>query len=275
MKYSETSFRVAVCHWVAAIGFCFVSVSTAGAYDAQEQADATDSLVEQGEEVEGGAAGSNPLASVSKIDLISTFTKDGGDETGDFAVEGGVMVLPRLKFVYELHYVVTDVTGDTENDWKSLHLKPIFFPKDVVLSEDWGMRIATGFEWILDFGNQDKGIGPDSDQIAPLLGLAFMNRSTGLAIIPLMQHFESYDNGSVSQTAFRLIGLKPLPNRFWAKLDAKIVRDWEDKKWPVDSEFELGRMLTSNIGVFAQALIGVGGDRPYDWGTAGAVRVNF
>jgi hypothetical protein len=37
------------------------------------------------------------------------------------------MLHPRLKFVYELHYQITNRTGRQENDWESLVLKPIFF----------------------------------------------------------------------------------------------------------------------------------------------------
>ena len=137
------------------------------------------------------------------------------------------------------------------------------------------MRLATGFEWILDFGNNDKGIGPDSDQIAPLLGFAFMNFKAHTILIPLIQHFESYQNGSVSQTAFRLIALQPLPNQYWLKLDAKIPADWKNQGVPVNSEFEAGKMFSPGFGIYGKVLTGVGNDRPFDWGTTGGLRFKF
>lgn len=223
----------------------------------------------------GGAEGSNPLASVSKLDFFSTFTKSGGSFTTDISAEGSFMLHPKVKFIYELHYFVTDVTGKTENDWETLHLKPIWFPKDFKLSEVWGMRLAVGGELIIDFNNLDKGIGSGSDQIAPLAGLAFMNRETGLALIPLVQHFESYESGAVSQTAFRLIGLKPLPANTWLKLDVKVPYDWVNYAVPANFELEIGKMFTPKVGVFAQVLGGIGADRPFDWGSALALRWSF
>ena len=58
-----------------------------------------------------------------------------------------------------------------------------------------------GAEWIVDFGNEDKGIGSGSDQIAPLVGVAFVRGGT--VLVPLVQHFVEYDGPDVNQTAFR------------------------------------------------------------------------
>lgn len=227
------------------------------------------------EDTNAGASGSNPLASVSKLDLEWEFTKPGGFHVNDLAAKGSTMLHEKVKFNYEFHYKVTDVTGTTENDWSSINLKPIFFVKDAKLSDTWGMRLATGFELILDFNNEEKGIGVGSDQIAPLLGFAFMNFKSKTVLIPLVQHFETYDNGNVSQTAFRLIGLQPLPNQYWLKLDAKVPYDWERQEVPINSEFEAGKMFTSSVGVFGKVLVGVGNDRPFDYGFTGAMRFNF
>ncbi len=224
---------------------------------------------------EAGAAGSNPLASVSKVDLEWEFLKDGGSDVNDFSAKGSTMLHPRLKFNAELHYGVTNRTGRQENDWSSLVFKPIFFPKDVNLSDRFGLRTAVGVEWVIDMGNDDKGIGTGSDLIAPLAGIAVMDREWRTVYIPLVQHFESYESGAVSVTALRLIALQPLPAGAWFKLDAKLPFDWENHERPASAEFELGKMLGKNVGVYGKFLTGIGGDRAFDWGTTAAVRINF
>jgi hypothetical protein len=47
-------------------------------------------------EGEGGAAGSNPLASVNKLDLIWSMTGAGGSDTHDVSAEGAFMLRPKL-----------------------------------------------------------------------------------------------------------------------------------------------------------------------------------
>ena len=47
---------------------------------------------------------------------------------------------------------------------------------------EWKYKLAVGGEVIVDFDNDDKGIGSDSDQIAPLLGLALNQGDT--SVIP-------------------------------------------------------------------------------------------
>jgi len=266
-----TSLR---CLFLLAVGAALVLPVSISA-DTAQQAGATPAASDAQQENGGGAAGSNPLSSTAKLDLISTFTKSGGSFTTDISAEGSFMLHPRVKFVYELHYIVTDVTGKTENDWGSLHFKPIWFVKDYKLPNAWGMRLALGGELIIDFNTDAKGIGTGSDQIAPLAGLAFMNQKTGLALIPLVQHFQSYENGSVSQTAFRLIGLKPLPANTWFKADVKVPYDWVNYAVPFNFELEFGKMFTPKVGVFARVLGGIGNDRPFDWGSALALRFNF
>ncbi len=194
IRQQITSFR---CLFLLAVGAALVLPISVSAQTAQ-QAGGTPAASGDQQKSGGGGDGSNPLASVTKLDFISTYTKSGGSFTTDISAEGAFMLHPKLKFIYELHYLITDVTGKTENDWESLHLKPVWFVKDFKLSKAWGMRLALGGELIIDFNNLDKGIGTGSDQVAPLAGLAFMNRETGLALIPLVQHFESYESGAVS-----------------------------------------------------------------------------
>ena len=121
---------------------------------------------------------SNPLAAVNNTDVrVQYFDLADDAERYDFYVfDGSYMVNPKLKLKYELHYWNTDITGSSEKDWESFHLKPIYFAKQGI----WGQlkyRLAVGFEWIYDFDNAEKGIGSGSDQLAPLSSDRAIRRS--------------------------------------------------------------------------------------------------
>lgn len=232
---------------------------------------------EAGDTGSAGAAGSNPLAAASTLDLIWQYQKTTNRKhVNDAYVKGSTMLHPRLKLSVELHYWETNVTGDSERDWEQLNLKPIFFVKDQPLDDVWGMRIAAGLEYIADFDNANKGIGAGADQIAPLLGFAFMNRESKTVLIPLVQHFEDIQSGAdIRTTAFRLIALQPLDGGYWTKVDLKFPRDWENDEWPASAELEAGKMLTETMGVFIQGLAGIGGERPFTYGASLGLRLNF
>jgi hypothetical protein len=162
---------------------------------------------------------SNPLAAVNNTDLrIQGFDLDDSNRT-DIWADGAYMLNPGLKLKYELHYWNTDVTGSNESGLEAFRLKAIYFPTQGKWGS-WEFKLAVGAEWITGFGNEDKGIGSGSDMIAPLVGMAFVKGNT--VLIPLTQHFISYNGPDVSATAFRLIGIQSLPNDFWGKLDAKV-----------------------------------------------------
>lgn len=136
-------------------------------------------------------------------------------------------------------------------------------------------RVAVGFDWTHDFDNDDKGIGNGSSTIAPFVGVA-LGVSEKTTLIPLVQHFMSYDGNSINQTAFRLIGMQKLPQQMWLKLDAKVPVDWQnDEEIPATVELQWGKMLNSRFGAYVDGLAGVGGDRPYDYGLGIGVRTMF
>ena len=220
----------------------------------------------------GGGNASNPLAAVKNTDLRLQYFDLDESERYDYWVDGAFMLTPKLKFKYELHYWDTDVSGTSESDWESLHLKPIYFPASMVGELGaWKYATAIGGELIVDAGNTDKGIGSGSDQIAPLIGWSMSRGDT--VLVPLIQHFVEYDGPAVNQTAFRLIGIQSLPNNYWGKLDAKIPVDWEnDNAIPATAEFQFGKMFSSSFGIYADGLLGVGADRPYDWGVGIGLR---
>ncbi len=216
---------------------------------------------------------SNPLAALNNTDARLQYFSLDGPKRNDYRLDGSYVLTPKLKFVYELHYWDTDVTGSSENDWESLHIKAIYFPKRGKVGT-WKYKSAIGVEWIADFGNEDKGIGFGSDQIAPLVGVALVRG--GLVLIPLVQHFVEYDGPAVNTTAFRLIAIQALPNKFWGKLDAKVPVDWEhDNIIPATAEVQLGKMFSPSFGIYGDGLFGIGSDRPYDWGVGVGVRINY
>jgi hypothetical protein len=223
-----------------------------------------------------GENASNPLAAVNNVDLRWQYISADAGDAHDIYIDGAYMMHPKLKLKYELHYKITDVTGSSESAFEKLNLKPIYFPFETRLSEQWAVRGALGLEWILEFGNEDKGIGSGADQIAPLAGLAFMRSSTGLVLIPLVQHFFSYSGTTdVNQTALRLIALQPFGEGYWAKLDAKVPFDWENDSVPASAEIQLGYNLSPDWAVYADGLIGIGGDRPFDAGVGLGLRFKF
>jgi len=220
----------------------------------------------------GGENASNPLAAVSNTDLRAQYFDLGGSDRTDYWVDGAYMLTPKLKLKYELHYWDTDVTGTSESDFETFHLKPIYFPTQGEWGS-WKYKLAIGAEWIVGFGNEDKGIGIGSDQIAPLVGLAFVKGGT--VLVPLVQHFVEYNGPDVNQTSIRLIAIQSLPNNFWGKLDAKIPFDWENDAIPASAEVQLGKMFTPSFGAYVDGMFGIGSDRPYDWGVGVGIRFNY
>ena len=218
---------------------------------------------------------SNPLAAVSNTDLRAQYFDLDGPERRDYWVDGASMVTPNLKLKYELHYWDTDVTGSSKSDWESLHLKPIYFPESMVGKlGSWKYKVAIGGEIILDAGNDDKGIGSGSDQVAPLFGMAFVRDNT--VLVPIVQHFVEYDGPDVNTSSFRLIAIQSFENNVWGKLDAKAPVDWEnDNEIASSFEVQLGKMFSPGFGTYVDGLFGVGGDKPYDWGVGVGVRFNY
>ncbi len=230
------------------------------------------SLAAAAEESKGENA-SNPLAKVKNTDLRYQYLDMDDSHINDFFIDGAFMALDNLKIKYELHYWETDVTGNSETNLESTTLKGIYFPTEGA----WGdikYRVAVGLDWIIDLGDQDKGIGSGSDQLAPFAGIAV--GIGGTMWIPLVQHFFDYSGEDVSQTAFRLIAMRPLPEKMWLKLDAKIPIDWEqDQAIPATAELQLGKSFSKNVGLYVDGLLGIGTDRPYDWGVGAGVRFNY
>lgn len=217
---------------------------------------------------------SNPLAKSKNSDLRWQYLEKESGRVNDFFIEGAFMAHEKMKIKYELHYWETDTTGTSENDWESVLLKGIYFPAEGAWNK-LRYRIALGMDWIVDVGDLDKGIGSGVDQIAPFGGVA-LGTQWGMTLIPLVQQFLNYSGEDVNSTAFRLIALSPLPEQLWIKLDAKVSVDWEhDQAVPINFELQLGKNINKNIALYVDGLVGVGGDRPYNWGVGSGLRFKY
>lgn len=220
---------------------------------------------------------SNPLASVNNTDFRYQFYDLGGSANQqDAIIDGAYMVRPDLKFKYEFHYQSSDISGSQINEFSRVNLKAIYFPSQRMVNDTWGMKVAVGLEWILDFGSLASGTGTGSDQIAPFGGLAFSNGKTGLTLIPLLQHYESYNGPTdISQTAMRLIALQPFGEGYWAKLDLKVPYDWNNDLWPASAELQIGKNLRPGLAIYGDLFAGLGNDRLYDKGVGIGLRLNY
>ena len=225
-------------------------------------------------EQEGGENASNPLAAVSNTDFrVKYFNLDNSDRH-DASIDGATMITPKLKFKYEAHWWSTDVTGSDENDWESVLAKFIYFPKEGKLKSKLSYRLAVGLEWVLDLGDQEKGIGSGADQLGPFVGLALVPKP-GTSLIPLLQHNESYSGEDYSLTAARLIAIQSLSNDKWLKLDLKVPYDWENETWPAAAELQYGKSFTSNLGAYIDLQSGIGSERTYDYALGIGLRFNY
>ncbi len=234
-----------------------VSVLTGNSADAEENA-------------------SNPLAAVNNTDLRYQYFDQGTSDRQDAFIDGAYMIRPDLKFKYALHYNSTDATGTRYRDFEKVSLKLIHFPIQKRINDVWGIRAAVGLEWILDFGDPTKGIGVGSDQLAPFVGFALANSRTGMTIIPLLQHFASYNGPTdVNQTSLRVIALQPFGEGFWAKLDLKLPYDWTNESWPASAELQIGRNIRPGLALYGDFLVGLGSDRIYDKALGVGLRFNY
>ena len=225
-------------------------------------------------EESGGENASNPLSKSRNTDVRWQYLDMDGGHVNDIFIEGAFMASDSLKIKYELHYWETDITGNSEYDWESLTLKGIYFPTEGA----WGdlkYRVAIGMDWIVDLGERDKGIGSGSDQIAPFGGVALLFKG-GTMLIPLVQQYLDYSGEDVNTTAFRLITMRSLARQMWVKLDAKIPIDWEnDETIPATAKLQLGKHINQHFALYVDGLIGIGGDRPYDWGVGTGIRFKY
>ena len=239
-----------------------------------------DALAEDADDLEsGGAAASDPTAKVNFMDFgFQYFDLPGGNLRRVYRAEGGMMLRPNFKFVPKVEYWDTNASGSSESSLSLLSLKGIYLRPGPDVGA-FNTRLAAGVEWIKDYGRFTDATGTGADQIAPLLGVAWLRENT--FIVTLVQYFNSYSTESaapdVEATGPRLIFIQKIPQiRGWLKLDNKFSIDHEDDHHTTNLlETQIGTMLSPRVGLYAEYLVRTGGKEPYDWALGAAVRTIF
>lgn len=111
-------------------------------------------------------------------------------------------------------------------------------------------------------GDFEEGTGTGADIIAPLAGIGWIPDEKNF-FITLVQYFYSYDTDSarkedIHETGPRLIWIRKMPGiTGWFKADLKISIDHEDdENFDQVLELQLGKMLSPEIGVYGELLLG-------------------
>lgn len=219
---------------------------------------------------------SNPMAAVNNLDLrLQGIFATGGDKY-DYFIDGSQMLRPDVKLKYELHYNSNDFTGTKQYQFEKLVIKPLWFPYQARINDAWGLKVAVGFDWIVNLGDSSKAIGAGADQIAPLGGIAFSHNPSGLVLIPLVQHFLSYNGDTdINTTAARLIVIQPFGQGYWVKGDIKVPYDWENHLWPATAEVQIGYNINKDLAIYVEGLVGLTSDRPYNNGVGFGLRFKY
>ena len=237
---------------------------------------ASPAIGQEEEPAGGGENASNPLASVTNTDLRFKYL-DLTDDLGrvnDLFVDGAFMVNPKLKIKYELHYWETNVTGSSQSGFEEAILKTIYFPKQGLLDNGIKYKVAIGLDLIVDFGNDDKGIGLGAHQVGPFVGIALALPSR-MTVIPLVQQFLSVSGEDVNITAARVIALQPLAKQRWLKADVIVPYDWETDTLPAQAELQFGVNVNQQVALYVDGLVGLGHERIFDWGIGVGLRIKY
>ncbi len=209
---------------------------------------------------DGGAAASNPTASVNFQDLkLRYFNLTEGNEEAVVEAEGSYVFLPELKLTHKLIGTRTNRSGDNETGLRELSLKPIYLHP----IRPFGIKakFALGVEWLKDLGKSRDGTGTGRDQISALTGIGWLPTENDF-IITLVQYFHSYteDDGfdKVRSTGPRLIYVRKLPViKGWAKADLKTSIDHDDDNdFSQTLELQLGTMVAERIGLYGEVFLG-------------------
>ena len=84
----------------------------------------------------------------------------------------------------------------------------------------------------------------------------------------------TYSKGDISNFIINTSAL--VAEELLGKLDAEIPVDWDDDEAILSTvELQMGKMFSPSFGSYVEALVGIGDDRPYDWGAGVGVRFNY
>ena len=225
-----------------------------------------------------GTGASDPLSKTNSIDLKWTrLNSESGADTDNWWIKGNYSFAKWGKLSYELTYARTDDAGEITDGFDNLSLKPIFFLKRGELGS-WKYGLATGFELVFDFADNDpslgtiEGYGTGSDLLSPLFGVSFSKGNT--ILVPLVQHYVEFSGPDVNTTGFRLIAIQKFKGNYWAKADIILPYDWNNEIFPGTAELEVGKMLSKSFGIYGSGIAGIA-DSQLDWGASINVRFVF
>lgn len=226
-----------------------------------------------------GADASDPTARVNFVDFRYRWLElTGNHERSWYSIETSMMLTHSFKLVAEVHYWDTDLSGRSESDFETLRLRGILLSDPVTIG-NVNARLAGGLEWIYNLGDYDKKTSEGADQIAPLLGAAWLLGQQD-TLITLIQHFNSYDTESgapdIERTGPRIIYLHKFPKQVWLKADYRMLIDHENSDRVSNTiEGQLGKMLTKDLGIYWDVLFATDEPKAYNWGTGIGLRYMF
>ncbi len=72
-----------------------------------------------------------------------------------------------------------------------------------------------------------------------------------------------------------MIALQLLPRQMWLKADVIVPYDWETDTVPAQAELQFGMNVNKNVALYVDAIVGVGGDKLFDWGIGVGLRMKY
>jgi hypothetical protein len=222
------------------------------------------------------AAGSDPTKPVRFQDIRSRYLDYQNDKSiFDVSTDGSFVFSPDFKITNELHYFVTDISGNYESEFESLHLTPTY-STDLFKFRKISGRAIFGVNWIKNLGDFEDGTGTGSDRIGPLVGLGLNLTEYGFMAL-VVQYIHSYreDDGApdVNATASRLLFVRALEEfNGWVRVEFQSLIDHEnDDRFSLEGEFQLGKIIADNVGLFAEIRVPLR-SQPFDYGVGIGLR---
>ena len=225
------------------------------------------------------AAGSDPTKPVRFQDTRSRYLDlENGKSIYDVSTDGQFVFSPNFKISNELHYFVTDISGNYKSEFESLQLTPTFSTELFKLRKING-RAIFGLNWVKNLGDFEDGTGSGSDQIGPLVGLGLNLTDYGFFAL-VVQYVHSYseeDNApDINATTSRLLFVRAIDEfNGWARAEFRsLINHENDDKFSLEGELQLGKVIADNVGLFAEIRMPLR-SQPFDYGVGIGLRVLY
>lgn len=218
------------------------------------------------------------LTSRSELKYEQTFLEDTGYVMR--AILSGSYAFPSAKMSVgfdEIPMVRIDTPGHSE-DWMlgdailRYGYVPYISPK-----QDFGLVFVTNLT--LPTGDFEGGAGAGRYDLEPRLFLPYKVNKT-YTIVPAVYHkftLAKKEDG-VQDSKFltlRLINLIYTSPSSYIIVEPRLYRDFETNKTSGELRFQVGAMLTMNLGAYLEYSAGIGGERYFDGRVAAAFRYFF